>query len=79
MIVSYSISGGLIMGKLLMMLVEFGLIYIGFTLVKDNKELYEKNIWKPYNVRARYGKNISIFGSFSLIMIVVLVLTFIYL
>ena len=79
MIVSYSISGGLIMGKLLMILVEFGLIYIGFTLVKDNKELYEKNIWKPYNVRARYGKNISIFGSFSLFMIVVLVLTFIYL
>jgi hypothetical protein len=67
------------MGKLLMMLVEFGLIYIGFTLVKDNKELYEKNIWKSYNVRARYGKNISIFGSFSLIMIIVLVLTFIYL
>lgn len=67
------------MGKLLMMLVEFGLIYIGFTLVKDNKELYEKNIWKPYNVRARYGKNISLFGSFSLIMIVVLILTFIYL
>lgn len=67
------------MGKLLMMLVEFGLIYIGFTLVKDNKELYEKNIWKPYNVRARYGRNISIFGSFSLIMIIVLVLTFIYL
>lgn len=67
------------MGKLLMMLVEFGLIYIGFTLVKDNKELYEKNIWKPYNVRARYGKNISIFGSFSLIMIIVLILTFIYL
>jgi hypothetical protein len=67
------------MGKLLMMLVEFGLIYIGFTLVKDNKELYEKNIWKPYNVRARYGKNISIFGSFSLIMIIVLVLTFVYL
>jgi hypothetical protein len=79
MIVSYSIRGGLIMGKLLMMLVEFGLIYIGFTLVRDNKELYEKNIWKPYNVRARYGKNISIFGSFSLIMIIVLVLTFIYL
>jgi hypothetical protein len=79
MIVSYSIRGGLIMGKLLMMLVEFGLIYIGFTLVRDNKELYEKNIWKPYNVRARYGKNISIFGSFSLFMIVVLVLTFIYL
>lgn len=67
------------MGKLLMMLVEFGLIYIGFMLVKDNKELYEKNIWKPYNVRARYGKNISIFGSFSLIMIIVLVLTFVYL
>jgi len=67
------------MGKLLMMLVEFGLIYIGFTLVRDNKELYEKNIWKPYNVRVRYGKNISIFGSFSLFMIVVLVLTFIYL
>ena len=67
------------MGKLLMMLVEFGLIYIGFTLVKYNKELYEKNIWKPYNVRARYGKNISLFGSFSLIMIVVLILTFIYL
>lgn len=79
MIVSYSISGGLIMGKLSLMLVEFGLIYIGFTLVRDNKELYEKNIWKPYNVRARYGKNISIFGSFSLFMIVVLVLTFIYL
>ena len=50
------------MGKLSLMLVEFGLIYIGFTLVRDNKELYEKNIWKPYNVRARYGKNISIFG-----------------
>ena len=79
MIVSYSIRGGLIMGKLSLMLVEFGLIYIGFTLVRDNKELYEKNIWKPYNVRARYGKNISIFGSFSLFMIVVLVLTFIYL
>lgn len=67
------------MCKLSLMLVEFGLIYIGFTLVMDNKELYEKNIWKPYNVRARYGKNISIFGSFSLIMIIVLVLTFIYL
>lgn len=67
------------MCKLSLMLVEFGLIYFGFTLVKDNKELYEKNIWKPYNVRARYGKNISIFGSFSLFMIVVLVLTFIYL
>jgi len=67
------------MCKLLLMLVEFGLIYIGFTLVKDNKELYEKNIWKPYNVRARYGKNISIFGSFSLFMIVVLILTFVYL
>lgn len=67
------------MCKLSLMLVEFGLIYIGFMLVKDNKELYEKNIWKPYNVRARYGKNISIFGSFSLFMIVVLVLTFIYL
>lgn len=67
------------MGKLSLMLVEFGLIYIGFTLVMDNKELYEKNIWKPYNVRARYGKNISIFGSFSLFMIVVLILTFIYL
>jgi hypothetical protein len=67
------------MGKLALMLVEFGLIYIGFTLVRDNKELYEKNIWKPYNVRARYGKNISIFGSFSLFMIVVLILTFIYL
>lgn len=79
MIVSYDISGGLIMCKLSLMLVEFGLIYIGFTLVRDNKELYEKNIWKPYNVRARYGKNISIFGSFSLIMIIVLVLTFIYL
>lgn len=79
MIVSYDISGGLIMGKLSLMLVEFGLIYIGFTLVRDNKELYEKNIWKPYNVRARYGKNISIFGSFSLFMIVVLILTFIYL
>ena len=65
------------MCKLSLMLVEFGLIYIGFTLVRD--ELYEKNIWKPYNVRARYGKNISIFGSFSLFMIVVLVLTFIYL
>jgi len=67
------------MCKLLLMLVEFGLIYFGFTLVKDNKELYEKNIWKPYNIRAIYGRNISIFGSFSLIMIVVLVLTFIYL
>lgn len=67
------------MGKLSLMLVEFGLIYIGFKLVRDNKELYEKNIWKPYNVRARYGKNISIFGSFSLIMIIVLILTFIYL
>ena len=67
------------MGKLSLMLLEFGLIYIGFTLVMDNKELYEKNIWKPYNVRARYGKNISIFGSFSLFMIVVLILTFIYL
>lgn len=67
------------MCKLSLMLVEFGLIYIGFTLVRDNKELYEKNIWKPYNVRARYGRNISTFGSFSLIMIVVLVLTFIYL
>lgn len=67
------------MGKLSLMLVEFGLIYIGFMLVRDNKELYEKNIWKPYNVRARYGKNISIFGSFSLFMIVVLILTFIYL
>lgn len=67
------------MGKLSLMLLEFGLIYIGFTLVRDNKELYEKNIWKPYNVRARYGKNISIFGSFSLFMIVALVLTFIYL
>lgn len=79
MIVSYNISGGLIMGKLSLMLVEFGLIYIGFTLVRDNKELYEKNIWKPYNVRARYGKNISIFGSFSLFMIIILILTFIYL
>lgn len=67
------------MYKLSLMLVEFGLIYIGFTLVKDNKELYEKNIWKPYNVRARYGRNITTFGSFSLFMIVVLILTFIYL
>lgn len=67
------------MCKILLMLVEFGLIYIGFTRVKEYKELHEKNIWKPYNIRARYGKNISIFGSFSLIMIIVLILTFIYL
>lgn len=67
------------MCKLLLMLVEFGLIYFGFTLVKDNKELYEKNIWKPYNIRAKYGRNINVFGSFSLIMIIILVLTFIYL
>lgn len=67
------------MCKLLLMLVEFGLIYIGFSRVKEYKELYEKNIWKPYNIRAKYGRNVNIFGSFSLIMIVVLVLTFIYL
>lgn len=67
------------MCKILLMLVEFGLIYIGFTRIKEYKELHEKNIWKPYNIRARYERKVNTFSSFSLFMIVVLILTFIYL
>lgn len=65
--------------KFILLILELIVAYFSWDYSKLYTDEYHRNEWKPYNVRSKYAREANKFSLITVVVIIIIVLTLVYL
>ncbi len=65
--------------KFILLILELIIAYFSWDYAKLYTEEYHRSEWKPYNIRVKYAKEANKFILISVVVMIIIVLTLVYL